>query len=679
LIQLADWIASNEKFFPFSETLIDDRFSFLNERIDEVFNEMGISTLNNLSKLNRIVPEISKITGKPWSPRELQKKIREVEIPSSGGSITCLEAETGSGKTEAAFMHFLRLFKNKKVEGMYFALPTRSAAVQIFERIVRYTKNTFPENPPPVVLAVPGYIKVDDVEGKKGTLSSFDVLWPEDEEDRYKYRGWAAEHSKRYMSAPVIVGTIDQIFLSTLMVNYAHLRFSSLLRHFIVVDEVHSSDEYMKTILKEVIKNHYGSGGHSLMMSATLGSEVRQNLLNPDNGVETKSIEEAKNFPYPACTTDKGELIKFNSNLKEKQISISLWNEGVRKENVLEVALEKAGEGAKVIILKNTVKDAVNTQLTLEKLAKNNKKESLLFKCKDIVTLHHGRFSNEDRKTLDREVVSNFGPEGNRKPCVIVTTQTVEQSLDVDFDFMITDLCPMDVLLQRVGRLHRHNLKRPKSSVRPRVKVIIPTIEDLSCFLKENGEVVSKTPIGLGKVYENMLILELTKKELANLENIKIPEMNRELIEKTVNSEMYSGFINSLDDNVKRSKWKNHNNNLIGKKYAYAGNAKLKFIPLEMSFGESECRFPSKLEEKINTRLGIDDRIVFFDREYIRTPFGNKITTLNIPGWMFPENMEYEKDGKARAKVLSCKNGNIYFKSGDRKFKYNRVGLSLVS
>jgi CRISPR-associated endonuclease/helicase Cas3 len=251
LIQLSDWIGSSETFFPFSNNINSDRYSFSREKATEILSKMGIVSSQYAEQIQSEMPSFSKMIGEEdWSPRPLQKKIIEIDNPKEEGSIVCLEAETGSGKTEAAFLHFLKLFKERKIEGMYFALPTRSAATQIYKRIHQMIINSFGENAPPVVQAVPGYIVVDKIQGEQGgTLPRFQVLWNDNENIRYRYRGWAAEHPKRYMAAPIIVGTIDQILLSSLQVSHAHLRSSALLRHLIGVDEIHLSDDYMTVIL----------------------------------------------------------------------------------------------------------------------------------------------------------------------------------------------------------------------------------------------------------------------------------------------------------------------------------------------------------------------------------------------------------------------------------------------
>ena len=152
---------------------------------------------------------------------------------------------------------------------------------------------------------------------------------------------------------------------------------------------------------------------------------------------------------------------------------------------VAQRALHAARAGAKVLVVRNTVQYAVDTQQTVEKLMAQDESD-LLYTCRGVLTLHHGRFAREDRLVLDKAVEEQIGkdrPPGGR---IIVGTQTLEQSLDIDADLLITDLCPMDVLLQRIGRLHRHRRdNRPADYTTPLCIVLMPKGDDLSPLLSK--------------------------------------------------------------------------------------------------------------------------------------------------------------------------------------------------
>ncbi|CAG0963323.1 partial CRISPR-associated endonuclease/helicase Cas3, partial [Gammaproteobacteria bacterium] len=241
LVTLSDWIASDMEFFPFSADagFPDDRIRFARARAREALSAMSIE----VPATRRADPEnrspFRRVTPPGLVARPAQAEICRLPADTDG-SITVLESETGSGKTEAVLARFVHLFEKGLVDGLYFALPTRSAASQMHRRVLEAAQRAFVQ-PPPVVLAVPGYLRVDDAEGQR--LPHFEVLWPD--RDRFRYRAWAAENPKRYLVGCIVVGTIDQVLLSSLMVGHAHLRASALLRHLLVVDEVHASDAYM--------------------------------------------------------------------------------------------------------------------------------------------------------------------------------------------------------------------------------------------------------------------------------------------------------------------------------------------------------------------------------------------------------------------------------------------------
>ena len=135
-----------------------------------------------------------------------------------------------------------------------------------------------------------------------------------------------------------------------------------------------------------------------------------------------------------------------------------------------------------------------------------------MFRRNGMATLHTGRFAAEDRRLLDAEVEKQLGRDREDGGCIVVGTQTLEQSLDIDADLLITDLCPMDVLLQRIGRLHRHARKqRPEGYRQPGCIVLLPPHDDLTPLLSKKGGGGARNGLG-GYVYPDLRILELTRR-----------------------------------------------------------------------------------------------------------------------------------------------------------------------
>jgi CRISPR-associated endonuclease/helicase Cas3 len=532
LVMLADWIGSDTRYFAYSDNS-GDRMSFARECAARALCESWIDSTPARVSLGDNPPTFEAISS--FAPRPIQRLLIELPTQHESSSLTLIESETGSGKTEAALGHFLRLFHAGAVDGIYFALPTRTAATQIHRRVVTAVERTFPnsEHRPPVILAVPGYLNVDDRAGH--ALPNFNVLWNDADRERWRYRGWAAEHPKRYLAGSIVVGTIDQALLSTLMVSHAHMRATSLLRHLLVVDEVHASDSYMSALLSHVLDHHLSADGHALLMSATLGSSARQRLFaGRSRQMQPAALDQEAAHPYPLVTIRIANEIPTAHTVESTSAPriiahhLETWIED--EGAVAAAALEAAAGGGRVLVLRNTVGDCVATQRRVELLAKETGREALLFRCASIPTPHHARYSKEDREALDLALEEAVMRRKDATGLVVIATQTVQQSLDLDFDLLLTDLCPMDVLLQRIGRLHRHSVPRPRGMEKPRVRILVPKERDLSTRITpKTGSARGRH--GLGTVYEDLRVLEITWRTLVDLPELRIPAMSRFLVE----------------------------------------------------------------------------------------------------------------------------------------------------
>ena len=191
------------------------------------------------------------------TPRASQAALRNLSLDER---LVVLEAPTGTGKTEAALIWASRLVEAGLVDGLYFAVPTRSAATELHARVGRLMASSHPKLRGKVVRAIPGMLDVDDVR-------------PD-----YPVETWAVAAPKRVFAAPIAVGTIDQALLSAVRTKHAWMRAAMLTRHLIVVDEVHASDPYMSSLTHALIARHLRLGGYALAMSATLGETALAEL-----------------------------------------------------------------------------------------------------------------------------------------------------------------------------------------------------------------------------------------------------------------------------------------------------------------------------------------------------------------------------------------------------------------
>ena len=671
LCTLADWIGSNERWFEYVDTPQGDYFHIARKNAKRAMADIGLNISGQRQTYSlRAMPNFGELFSADSdedekTPNSIQKAATQ-DTPTHK-PVVVMESETGSGKTEAALWRFARMYEEGLVDGIYFALPTRAAAVQIHGRVRRFIANLLNgQNPPPVVLAVPGY-NID---------SDADSTWLQEYDDHaagehHHGRPWASENPKRYLAAQIAVGTIDQAMLGALKVRHAHMRAACLARNLLVVDEVHASDVYMRRILEAVLEAHTGAGGYALLMSATLGSDARRRLLSTGKVASvypTLSLDAALHTPYPAISTqgEHDECIKgTEENGRAKTVHISAMPKMNDFYAVAETAIRAARAGAKVLVVRNTVAVAVETQRALERLAGEREKD-LLFRCNGVPTLHHGRFAGHDRRLLDSTVEAVLGKDAVRGGTgdIVVGTQTLEQSLDIDADLLITDLCPVDVLLQRIGRLHRHERKDRAGEYRVPLCVVLTPLGDISELL-DNG--VSANGLGpQGYVYSDLRVLEATLRLIKDRSEWKIPAMNRDLVERATHPDALGAIVAELGD-----KWRTHANEVEGEHIADGLTAQGVLVRRDKSFftDNQDVLFLSD-EEKVRTRLG-DDRVEIVFTEPQDSPFGQTRVIYKVAmsirwlgGAEVPESVE-----------ANATDGGFVFAIGSRNFKYDRMGL----
>ena len=669
LCTLADWIGSDESHFEFCDEPRDDYIQKARKIAKKVVAEIGLD-ISDRGTHSSGLPAFSSLFGIDGPPNAIQESAIEVPLDEP---VVIIESETGSGKTEAALWRFAQMYEKGLVDGLYFALPTRAAASQLQGRVERFLGRMFNgPNAPSCVLAVPGYLRAGQVTGK--ALSDYQVWWEDQPDDATKKRRWAAESAKRFLAAQIAVGTVDQAMMAALQVKHSHMRAACLARNLLVVDEVHASDPYMRVILEALLDAHVDAGGFALLMSATLGSVARRRwLFRPrrESQLPPISLSDAIATKYPAITirdADREVVLPSGENRQRKTVRIDAQPAMHDFDSVAERALDAARAGAKVLLVRNTVPYAVDTQRAIEDAA-GPKDRALLFSCRGIPTLHTGRFAAEDRKILDQAVENQLGKERPHGGLVAVGTQTLEQSLDIDADLLITDLCPMDVLLQRIGRLHRHTRKdRPSNNASPTCIVLTPTGDDLSSLISSATRGSPRN--GLGTVYPDLCILELTRRRVVKStesgEPWNIPKMNRELVERTTHHERLNALTKERDS------WIEHRNEVEGVEIADNLTAKGAIVRRDKSFLDPKVVF-ADFEERIRTRLGDEGIEVQFDPAPC-SPFHPAISIATIA---IPAHLSYGLVPDDTIEHVAA-DGGFEFSVGDRHFAYDRLGLRPV-
>lgn len=671
LVMLADWLGSHQYWFPVENVSFSARLEHGRRITRSLLSAVGLDVSTVRTFLDSKKPEQFRDFKDRFgfTPLPLQQAVHELDPHDDNTRLVIAESETGSGKTEAALNWFFDLFVAGKVDGLYFALPSRVAARELYIRVDNTTRRWFPDpdNRPVTVLAVPGYAQVDGIAPEQ-TLPEEDEAnrWQDDGTLRYRERRWAAERPKRFLAATVAVGTIDQALLSAVQTSHAHLRSVCLDRSLLVVDEVHASDSYMSRLLESLLEHHLSVGGRTMLLSATLGSRARTAyasiaLHGHSRTVKTNpvpSLEQAIAAPYPAITLADGIPCSTGAAIQRtKNVRFELLPYAFKPEEIIDTVVCALKSEARVLIILNTVGRA---NAFLRKLEEHPAvSPNYLFNLNNVICPHHGRFAPNDRNHLDKHISQRLGKGSPPGPLLLVGTQTLEQSLDIDADLMITDLAPADVLLQRVGRLHRHDRVRPEQFQAATCLVLVPE-GGLEAALDKRGNVAGAyKSIGYGSVYEDLRILELTRQVLVEHPEVSIPEDNRFLVEMATHPERL--------ETLTHGNWSKHRDVIEGGDLARAIAASHAVAIYNQPFGV--CQF-NELGGKVTVRLGADSLEFKVDRPF-QSPFGQIIDKLVIPGHMAPNEP---------AEVIAVQeehNGITTLKCGDRFYQYSRYGLEV--
>lgn len=608
LVALADWIGSDRAFFDFVPQPGADYPSLARHKAADALAAIGL----DLAVLGAPDVAFEAVAGSGRRPNLGQRLVAEAEL---WRSLLLLEAETGSGKTEAALWRFVLLHAAGLVSGLYFAVPTRAAARQLHRRVNAAARRMFGPSVPEAILAIPGLRVAGEAIGHP--LPDFQTRW--DDEGPHPGR-WAAEHATRFLAAPIAVGTVDQAMLSALQVKHAPLRGAALSRSLLVIDEVHASDAYMTEILAELLKGHLGAGGQAMLMSATLGSSARARFL----GQSLPDLATALASPYPALWR-LGAPAPAQGRPEGRNKTVRMETApSMAAESVATVAIAAARGGARVLVIRNTVGAATDCWRAVRAAGA----EALLMSVNGRAALHHSRFAAEDRAMLDAAAEAALAARSDRPAggVIVIGTQTLEQSLDIDADFLITDLCPMDVLLQRIGRLHRHALPRPEGFAEPRCLVLKPEI-GLDALAEPrffNGLGAWKESSGAWfGIYMDLPCLALTAALVAQEPDWRIPEMNRRLVESATHPEARTGEI------ARRGPaWSDYEMKIGGRDAAIRTHARLKQLRRDQPFPE---RFLCD-EEEVMTRLGAQGLVLDLAPDVIG-PFGTQVRRITLPAY----------------------------------------------
>jgi CRISPR-associated endonuclease/helicase Cas3 len=467
LTSVADWIGSNQTFFrPRGESAlvdgpfdVDDYFKEANRRATEALDKLGWL---GRADTNEVVTfgELFR-----FQPRPLQTAVAEMVAGVTEPGLLIVEAPMGEGKTEAGW-YAVAHWDRCGGQGAYVALPTMATSNQMFDRVGGFLE------------ADAGKKNLMLQHGKAALNARFQelkyaaLLYDETQQpSAVVAEGWFAANKKHGLLAPYGVGTIDQALLAVLQTKHVFVRLFGLAGKCVILDEVHAYDRYMTTLMAQLLRWLSALGCPVVLLSATLPRARRLELLR---GYAGDDSPEPEDVPYPRLTSaavgGRPKSVSVQADPERAKTVALGWLEGGRLAEYLRTAL---ADGGCAVVIRNTVGLAQDTYVALRDALQRDGIE---------VTLFHARFPFGQRMEIEDAVLKCFGKEGGRAERdkrVLVATQVVEQSLDLDFDLMVSDVAPVDLVLQRAGRLHRHERgPRPVGVAEPKLWLLQPPTKD---------------------------------------------------------------------------------------------------------------------------------------------------------------------------------------------------------
>lgn len=498
LTSVADWIGSDERYF-----------STVPRAAEEDIHSLARFALDSIGFTQPDIQKgltFEKIFGFP--PNDMQRKTLAT---IAGPGVYVVEAPMGMGKTEAALGAAYQLMSDGKANGVYFALPTQATSNRIHLRLNEFLQRISPASGSSRLIHGNSWLMREDFEFAPPSNGKQE----KSTEDARNGRDWFAS-AKRALLAPFGVGTVDQALLGVVAAKHFFVRHFALAGKVVILDEVHSYDIYTGTLIDKLIATLEGLGCTVIVLSATLTGKRRGQIVSAagEAGVDAEQ-------PYPLISgRTEGAVLDPMPAIPPDSRKIKL--EFFAGERAGEEAMAVARKGGAVLWICNTIGAAQKQFKRFKELAGGEFPIGLL----------HARFPYWRREELETTWMECFGKEGaTRCGSILVSTQVVEQSVDLDADLLITELAPTDMLLQRLGRLWRHERgERPVDT--PKIIIVEEekTLEELRQMAPKE---IVRALGGKAQVYAPFVLLRSLEVWKKQEEGVTIPAQVRQLIEST--------------------------------------------------------------------------------------------------------------------------------------------------
>jgi CRISPR-associated endonuclease/helicase Cas3 len=456
LLIVGDWVASSTSFFPLVREEKEEGKKVYPTRVNMAWEQLHFPDAwkpqADTMGLERFHEEFG------FLPNEVQQAMLNISESTPSPELMILEAYMGSGKTEAALSAAEVLAANSGSGGVFFGLPSQATANGLFPRIKSWAQSQSLDERHSIELMHGNAALNREFQSLRRyeNLNADPESIGEDLPDDGVYLNNWFDSRKTGLLADFVIGTIDQYLMAGLKMKHVMMRMLGLAGKVVILDECHAYDAYMNSYFDRVL-NWLGTYGVPvILLSATLPSERRKEMVQAYiRGKDRRKAEMAvcPSHGYPQITWTSG------TNVYQKTIPITSKNRRVKvgyvyESQLVEAIKDRLADGGCAGIIVNTVRKAQEVMRLLQECLPEYD-----------IALFHSAFTMQDRANRENALLARVGKKSTEKErdrFIAVGTQVLEQSLDLDFDFLVTQICPMDLFLQRIGRLHRHFRSRPK-------------------------------------------------------------------------------------------------------------------------------------------------------------------------------------------------------------------------
>jgi CRISPR-associated endonuclease/helicase Cas3 len=553
MLVTADWIASNTTYFPLISADQKGEFGDYPKRIENAWTTIGFPNMWESKARFGLDDEAFKERF-GFLPNPTQADIISTATDAESSGIYIIEAPMGLGKTEAALALSEILAARAGAGGMFFGMPTQATSNGIFPRLEKWAGGLAEDEQTllAIKLAHGNAALNEDYRELFTGHSNLNI----ESDSGLIVHDWFSGRKQTLLS-DFVIGTVDQLLMAALKQKHVMLKHFGLSGKVVVVDECHAYDAYMSQYLDMAIKWLGIYKVPVIILSATLPEKRRAELIEAYTDSEKRRAKHTEahvdktiadeawkhSLAYPLLTYTENNAVKQKAlafDGENKEVSVRR----IIRDEVAATAGYAVERGGCVGVIVNTVRKAQEIAAELQSA----------FPKAEVIIMH-AQFIMTDRAKREEQILKRVGkhstPESRRR-LIIVGTQVLEQSLDLDFDLMITELCPMDLLLQRTGRLHRHNRVRPQG------------LETASCFVLDETD--DSFDSGSAAIYGEWLLMR-TRALLPN--KLTIPSDIPLLVQQTYD-ETNNEMLGELTEGMKKAQ--EENKLRTGKKRSSAEN-----------------------------------------------------------------------------------------------------------